>query len=165
MNKEDIRLAAAMEAAQRGARRLRRSLELDRKTIDAGIAAGDEATEDQVRALDAFVQRYQQVYELIAHRLYPAIYRSASFGDRPPALRSLMIWLEEVGVIDGARLWLARAELRNRLVHEYPVEDEERATALTAALSESSAMLGQLTAALSYIERAGLLSEKSDPQP
>lgn len=159
MNKEDIRLSAAISAAQRGGRRLRRSLELDRPTIDAGIAAGDDATEDQVRALDAFVQRYQQVYDLIAHRLYPAIYRSASLGERPPALRSLMVWLEEQAVIDGARLWLARAELRNRLVHEYPLEDEERAAALIAALSEADAMLAQLAAALAYIESARLFAE------
>lgn len=159
MNKEALRLAAAIDVTNRAAVRLRQSLSKDAALIAGGIEVGDDANDDQLRAIDAFVQRYEQYFEHITQRLFPAIYRAEEFGARPPMLRRLSVWLEEVGAIGPALEWAERSELRNRLIHEYPLEGAERAVALNAALVQSRAMLIEVEKILAYINERKLLED------
>ena len=157
MNRDIVRLDAAIRVSKSALARLRDSIDYDAETLAAGIGAGDTASREQQRALDAFVQRYQQVFEHIAQRFFASVYRAAELGDRPPPLRTLLVWAEEVGLVASARVWSERAELRNRLVHEYPVEPEQRAIALTSAVAESRLILEEFDAALGYVDERRLL--------
>ncbi len=158
MSNEAVRLAAAIRVTKAAAVRLKDSVEHDRDFLQAAIIAGDGISREQSRALDAFVQRYQQMFEHMAQRLFSAIYRAAEYGDRPPPLRTLFIWAEEVGLVQSSLVWGERAELRNRLVHEYPVQAEQRAIALTSALHEASLILRELdTQVLAYVDAKNLL--------
>ena len=157
MSKDSVRLAAALNVSRSAAARMTGSLTNDVDLMRAGSAAGDHADSAQLRAIDAFVQRYQQLFEHMASRLVGAVYRAEEHGARPPAFRSLLIWAEEVGLIANSRIWAERAELRNRLVHEYPVEAELRAEALLAAIAEGRRMLDELRLMIAYIAANNLL--------
>ncbi len=157
MSSDTVRLAAAIRVTRAAAARLRDSIENDAEALRSGVAAGDSADREQSKALDAFVQRYQQMFEHMAQRLFSAIYRADELGERPPPLRTLFIWAEETGLVNSAMVWGERAELRNRLVHEYPVQAAQRAVALTSAIREAALMLDEFEAALAYIDRKDLL--------
>lgn len=163
MKADVARLQAAVEVTRRAARRLEMSLATDRPLLDVAIDAAEESLdEERLRALDAFVQRYQQLVEHMTHRFYPAIYRREEYGGRPPSVRTLMNIYEGADVLLSARDWEDRAELRNRLVHEYPLDPEERARALTAAIAQSSLMLADLDRGLAYIQDRKLLEAEDD---
>ncbi|MFM9979214.1 MAG: hypothetical protein ACKVOP_14360 [Sphingomonadaceae bacterium] len=156
MSPENRRLHAALDVTQRGIDRLSSSL-----VDDIDLLSADRAVDSKeaLRATDAFVQRFQQVLEHITHRLFPAIYRSETVGDRPPGLRALLIYLHEAGLIAEPRDWERRIELRNQLVHEYPIEEEDRVAAIAAMLVESRLMIDAFGATLDYVSKRQLLGD------
>lgn len=158
MNRDALRLQAAIDVTQRAADRLRSSIVDDEVMLSRAVRdANVEHDTDLLRVLDAFVQRFQQFHEHMSHRLYPAIYRSEQLGERPPPPRNLFVWLEGLALFDSARIWTERQEIRNRLIHEYPLDASDRAIALQAAVEQSAAMLDEFNRALAYIARRDLL--------
>ena len=158
MNSAVRRLEAAVEVTLRAAARLQRSLEGDMALLIAAAASGDSETGDErLRAVDAFVQRFQQLHEHVLYRFYPAIYRLETFGDRPPPTATLLAEYEGLGIVDSSREWRRRTELRNRLVHEYPLEPEDRAKALAATIEQAAAMLAEIDRGMAYVKRKALL--------
>ena len=160
MNREARRLRAAADATVRVASRVGSSLGEYRADLERGIATEDvEADGHLLLVLDSFVQRFQQLYEHLIQRLYPALFRAEQLGERPPPTLDLLRWLEEQGLIADRRSWGLYGEARHRLVHEYPLDPVERAEALTLALDYSGKMLEDLNRAISHIERKGLLND------
>lgn len=157
MNPDNLRLQAAIDVTKRGIDPLNWSLENDISLLgSSGVATGNQQA---LRAIDAFIQRFQQVLEHITHRLFPAIYRAETIGERPPALRTLLTYLHEAGLVADPRDWQRRIELRNQLVHEYPIGEDERHEAIAAMLAESRELVRAFNDALDYIARKELLSE------
>ncbi len=151
------RLASAIETIEGAALRIRSSLKSDRDLLETvGQDGADPHDEDRMRATDAFVQRYQQFYEHFVRRLYPALYRVQQIGEPAPLLIDLIAHFEQVGLVEDAAQWVNRAELRNRLIHEYPLEKRERAETIQNALREAEAMLTEMDRALDYVAKRNL---------
>lgn len=158
MSRHVLRLQAAVDVTLRAAERLRSSIIDDKALLALATTKSDvEWDKDLLRALDAFVQRFQQVHEHMTHRLYPAIYRLATVGDRPPPPTDLFRWAAEFGFLESGRVWVERTELRNRLTHEYPVDASDRAIDLQAAVEQSAAMLSELDLVLAHITDRNML--------
>lgn len=145
------RLRDALNALRRIERRLMSSLDDDgliiRTTIEqlAGDA-DDEVATDGLRALDAFVQRFEQYLESITTRIFPATIKITDAGDRPIGLTDILNRLERYGLIDDSAVWPMRRELRNRLIHEYPFDRGEQAKDLRAAIEVSKAVIAEMAA-------------------
>lgn len=113
-----------------------------RRFADAMLAGN--GTRDDARAADAFVQRFEQLFEITLRRLFPATARVADVGDRADGLRELLDRLEKLGFIADAPKWVRRKDLRDRLVHEYPDDPRERAADLLSALDEAGVVVAEL---------------------
>ena len=149
MTKDRFRLLDAIAAVDGAALRLRQSV-VDRRAVIEQAIDADWQDAALSEPLDAFVQRYQQLVEHMTHRLYPAIYRLAQ-GERAPFLGTLLTDFEGRGLLASADAWKVRMELRNRLVHEYPLDSNDRAAALRHALIQSVDMLDDLRTALDVV--------------
>ena len=152
-----------LETTGRAAARLRQSLDLDRERV-ARVArlAGDALDPDDLRAADALIQRYQQLLEHLTHRLLAAVYRRESLGERPPDLRTLLAIYEGRSLIDRAADWQGRIELRNRLVHEYPIDESDRGADLMGAVAEAERMLADVDRIRAYVRDHHLLAGDDD---
>lgn len=162
MNGDQRRLSLAITVTKSAANRMACSLSEDLELLSR-VEIDREAT-DVLRAADAFIQRYQQLVEHMTHRLFPAIYRCLSVGDRAPPLRALLTMMEEEGATCEAKRWAQRMELRNQLVHEYPIDPADRTSTFGAAVNEASAMLEEFEVALSYISARTLLGNGDEKE-
>lgn len=163
MKRDARRLSAAVEAAAGAAVRLRSSITDDASELQRIVRGEDDDLDRHLLlVVDAFVQRFQQMHEHMTHRLYPAFYRRAEFGERPPPMLKLLTWLEGVGLIDDRHVWGRIAETRNRLVHEYPLDPSDRSAALGTAVEQASTMLEQFERAMTQIAERDLLEPEND---
>ena len=126
--------------------RLRRSLSEDAAAIDrfAATFMGGQALSSDERAADAFLQRFEQMFEILLRRVFPATVRVVDVAESGEGLLNILNRLEGLRYIDNAHVWVLRKELRDRLIHEYPDEPAERAADLRAAIDGGRAMLGEL---------------------
>ena len=76
-------------------------------------------------AATAFLKRFEQLQDLIG-RVVRAM--SGWEGEDAGAMthRDLANWLEKRGAVHPAERWMVTVRLRNRLVHEYPIEEAEQ---------------------------------------
>ncbi|WP_174279313.1 hypothetical protein [Sphingomonas bacterium] len=157
MTRDQLRLLDAVKTTASVADRLRDSLRFDGAELKAAIALLPQGDAGALRETDAFIQRYQQLVEHMTHRLFGAIYRAEELGERPPPLRRLLALLEGTKALKSAETWTVYIEIRNRLVHEYPSDESELATALTEASAAGFAILDELEGVMDYVTRRKLL--------
>lgn len=119
-------------------RRLQRSLADDAALFPLTpetVVAADEKT------IDAFLQRYQQVADLILRKAFPRLLAALEQRDERVRFRDMLDELERYGVIDSADFWSDVNDQRNRLVHEYAMEPAERAAELNRAWAFAPALV------------------------
>ena len=87
------------------------------------------------KALDAFLKRFQQVYDILARKVMPAMHLFLTADVRPRSFRDTLDAFERLELIDSADRWEELNELRNRLIHEYALDDLTRAHELNAAFA------------------------------
>ncbi len=162
MTRDQSRLLDAVATTRAAAERLRDSLRMDGAELAAAIALSPQGEPGALREVDAFVHRYQQAVEHVTHRLFGAIYRAEELGNRPPPLTGLFAFIESVGVLNTAQPWKVYLEIRNRLVHEYPLDAVERAQELKGAAEASHAILADIDILFAYIGRRKLLETSDD---
>ena len=162
MTRDQSRLLDAIATTRAAAERLRDSLRMGGAELAAAISLSPQDEPGALREVDAFVQRYQQVVEHVTHRLFGAIYRAEELGDRPPPLTRLFRYLESIAALDATEPWRVYLEIRNRLVHEYPLDPADRAQALTDAAEASIAILTDIDILFAYIGRRKLLETSDD---
>ena len=95
------------------------------------FAGGDLAalSLDERTAALAFLKRFEQLQDLTGRLCRITI---AFEGEDATELtqRDLGNWLSKDGFVGETVDWLAMSRLRNRLVHEYPLEEEEQVSRL-----------------------------------
>ena len=143
------RLRDALSALRRIERRLVSSRNDDGLIIGATIEqvasdSDDEVARDGLRALDAFVQRFEQYLENITTRTFPATITVTDAGHRAIGLTDILNRLERYGWIDDGSVWPTRRELRNRLIHEYPFDRGEQAKDSLAAIEVAKAAIVEM---------------------
>lgn len=73
----------------------------------------------------ALLKRYEQLQDMLG-RLFRAYLTWELEDVRAMTRRDQANQLEKLGVIADADEWVGAAELRNRLVHEYPIDEAEQ---------------------------------------
>ena len=117
------------------------ALELDYlKRIDAKLFA-EPMNNTRIRLLprddelsvqvDAFVARFGRLQDTLGDKLLP-VFLSA-MEEKPGAMLENLDRAEKLGLVKSADTWVALRRLRNRMVHEYVSDPNERASALTSA--------------------------------
>lgn len=104
----------------------------------------------------ALLKRYEQLQDMLG-RLFRA-YLSWELEDvRAMTRRDQANQLEKFAIVEDADDWVDAAELRNRLVHEYPVDEDEQVERVNdcwAAVFRLTAMYARLR---TRVEQAGIL--------
>jgi len=91
------------------------------------VAGGDLSTLPVVERIAsiALLKRYEQLQDMLGRLL--RAYLSWELEDvREMTRRDQANQAEKFGLVDDADDWMEAAELRNRLVHEYPVQESEQ---------------------------------------
>lgn len=143
---ERERLRAALRKVAAVERRVRWSLDDDADAIRRYAVTMDaaEVARDDAQAADAFIQRFEQLFEITLRRLFPATARVVEFAGRDEGLREILDRLERSGYIVDASRWVRRKALRDRLTHEYPDDPGDKAADLNAALADAADMIAEL---------------------
>lgn len=71
------------------------------------------------KALDAFLQRFQQVYDILVRKAMPRALAYLTANERALPFRDMLDALDRLELIESADAWEELNQLRNRLVHEY----------------------------------------------
>lgn len=144
---DQLRLDSALRKLRNVEVRVRLSLTEDDLAIRhfaASMSIGPE-NHEEAKAVDAFIQRFEQLFEVAVRRLFPATLGVVDIGDRGDGLLEVINRLERLKFVTDAARWLAWKELRDRLIHEYPDEPVDRASDLTDALEAAEQILVELT--------------------
>ncbi len=132
-------------------RRLRLSLESDSQLFPLQPSRFDD--DAVLLAIDAFLQRFQQVVDLTLRKLFPKLLAALELREERVALRPVLDRLEREGLIESADWWSELNELRNRLVHEYAMSPEQRAIELNTAWRYAPELVEQLAAIRQHLEQ------------
>lgn len=105
----------------------------------------------------AFIKRFEQLQDLLT-RLARAIVNFEGDDGAAMTQRDLGNWLEKRALLDDVERWMVVARLRNRLVHEYPIEEAEQVLRLNESWALAP-LLYHLTDQLgSFAEHKGIVA-------
>lgn len=94
------------------------------------VDAFDDATQESV---DAFLKRFEQLVDLIEHRLFRGLALLEGEDIAEASKRDISRLMEKLGVLPDAHAWSACSMLRNKLAHDYPDAPGLRAERMNAA--------------------------------
>lgn len=91
----------------------------------------------------ALLKRYEQLQDLIAQVGRLMI---SWEGERTERLsrRDLANWMERFGAVEDADDYVAASELRNRLVHDYPLDEDEQTQRVNASWTGFPALIAMI---------------------
>ncbi len=121
--------------------RLGRSLRED----GASIAKPDDAkSSHDLLATDAFLQRFQQVTDLALRKLFPRLLAVLENSDVRHPFAAVFDRLDGYDILSDVPWWIALNEIRNRLIHEYAMEREQRAGEIERAWDAAARLHAEL---------------------
>lgn len=137
MNGRQVRLGDTFEAIGGPLARLDRSLRDDGGSI---VMPEHDKSGHDLLATDAFLQRFQQVTDLVLRKLFPRLLAVLENSDVRHPFGAVLDRLDGYEVLADVPWWLDLNEIRNRLIHEYAMTVEQRATEIGRAWA-AAAML------------------------
>lgn len=141
MNQRQLRLAETFEAIGGPLARLDRSLQEDEQAIHK--SESDKSGHDLL-ATDAFLQRFQQVTDLALRKLFPRILAVLEASDMRYPFGAVLDRLDGYEVLSDVAWWIELNAIRNRLIHEYAMSDEDRAAELARAWQAAGHLRAEL---------------------
>ncbi|MFW2831545.1 hypothetical protein [Sphingomonas sp. ID0503] len=151
-----IQLGQTLDALVQVGARLRSSLEEDAALFPMSEGSLAGAGSADLKALDAFLQRFQQTADQILRKLLPRLVAAADETSVAFVFRELLERLDRLGAIDGTDTWTALQQLRNRLTHEYVMGLAERAQDLNTAWAMAPLLLDQIERAAAFADKHNL---------
>jgi len=105
-----------------------------------GLARLDD---EQVQDWDQFILRFTKLQDAVGAQLYPALlaHLQEPYEDRP--MLDKLNRLEKMGYLTSTEQWQTLRVIRNRLTHDYPIDDALEAAYLNDAIN-SVPVLGNL---------------------
>lgn len=136
--------ASALQGLVSGAARVVAGIgEIAIFVIDALPVPDDDLaalTVQQRIASIALLKRFEQLQDLVTQLARLWLTLELERVDRM-TVRDLANQMEKFGIVDDADEWVAMRELRNNLVHEYPVGGQERADRVNECWALSPALI------------------------
>lgn len=122
--------------------------------------AGDDLTRlplvERIASV-ALLKRYEQLQDMLG-RLFRAYLDWELEDVRAMTRRDQANQLEKFGIFDDADDWIVAAELRNRLVHEYPIDEDEQVERVNATWAAASGLISAYQFLRARLADKGLLS-------
>ena len=157
MNGRLVRLNETFDAIGGPLARLGRSLREDGDAI--ARAEADKSSHDQL-ATDAFLQRFQQVTDLVLRKLFPRLLAVSESSDMRHGFGAVLDHLDGYEVIADVPWWIELNETRNRLIQDYAMSVEDRAAEIGKAWIPAI----KLRAEVDRIRQDGAVSERLSRQ-
>ena len=105
----------------------------------------------------ALLKRYEQLQDMLG-RLFRAYLDWEIEDVRAMTRRDQANQLEKFGIVDDADDWIVAAELRNRLVHEYPIDEDEQVERVNATWAAAAGLITAYQLLRARLADKGLLS-------
>lgn len=105
----------------------------------------------------ALLKRYEQLQDMLG-RLFRAYLDWELEDVRAMTRRDQANQLEKLGMFDDADDWIGATELRNRLVHEYPLGEAEQVERVNETWAASSLLIAAYATLRARIAERGLLA-------
>ena len=104
------------------------------------------------KTIDAFLQRYQQVADLLLRKAMPRLLSAIEERDERLRFRDMLDELERYGVIESADQFSDINEQRHRLVHEDAMEPSARAAELNLAWAFAPVLIESVQSCTRYLD-------------
>lgn len=130
MTSRQDRLSETFEAIAGPLARLDRSLREDDLSVNK---REEEKSAYDLLATDAFLQRFQQVTDLVLRKLLPRLLAVLENSDVRHPFAAVFDRLDGYEMLSDVPWWIGLNEIRNRLIHEYAMGIEERASEIKRA--------------------------------
>lgn len=105
----------------------------------------------------ALLKRYEQLQDMLG-RLFRAYLDWELEDVRAMTRRDQANHLEKFGILQDADEWIDAAELRNRLVHEYPIDEAEQVDRVNDTWAASTGLINAYTILRARLADRGLLA-------
>lgn len=151
MNARRTRLAETVAGLRGPLARLERSLQEDGEAI---ARADGMKTSHDLLATDAFLQRFQQVTDLALRKLFPRLLAVLEASDTRHPFATALDRLDGYEAIADVPWWIVLNELRNRLIHEYAMNPDDRHRELVSAFQAARRLHAELTRLLTQHDDA-----------
>ena len=159
MNGQATRLRLALEAMEGMEVRLNLSLAEDAAMFPVTAITLANPSSELIKTLDAFLKRFEQTADHLLRKLFPLTIAAADASREVLPFRDILDRLHRFSLIDDPATWVSLNDLRNRLVHDYALDNEELAAYLSAAWHLSPMLLEQVSTLRQYASEHGLLAQ------
>ncbi len=125
----------------------------------APVLPTDHASIDMLETMTriasvALLKRVEQLQDMLA-RLVRAVASWELIDVAEMTRRDLANWMEQRRFVDDAAQWITLTELRNRLVHEYPIDDAEQIRRVNQSWEAASALQAIFRRIPAYLANKG----------
>jgi predicted nucleotidyltransferase len=143
-------LAQTIAAALRVSEALRLSLDDLRVIAPLSPERVWNLTRQEQKDVLAFLKSFEQLEDITVHRLIRGILDEMLIDTSRWSVRDAFDRMEKAGAIENAARFIEIARLRNRLVHEYPMDDARRAKRINDAWEAAPVLLEELNRLVAF---------------
>jgi hypothetical protein len=131
-----LRLLEAWDQVQRHMHHLQYALSQLVQYLPVSSTELKVMSDDVVQDWDQFILRFSKLQDAIGAKLFPAIltYLEESFDDKP--MLDKLHRLEKLGYLSTVSEWQSLRVIRNQFSHDYPQDDELKASYLNQAVNK-----------------------------
>lgn len=98
-------------------------------------------TSDEVRCLDQFIFRFSKLQDAMGAKLFRYILEHLNEDTSSLPMRDILNRLERYNIIPSVSEWIYVRELRNEIVHDYPIDDQEVVQAINELINKTDLLL------------------------
>ncbi|MDF1883843.1 nucleotidyltransferase substrate binding protein, partial [Sulfurimonas sp. SAG-AH-194-C21] len=122
----------------------------DIKQIDFSKDVFDD--DENVKTIDAFIYRFVKLQDYIGDKLFKELLRAVAEYKENMSMLDVLDKLEKLEIIPDEDRWLDYREVRNKLTHEYPDNENEILEGIQISLEYFQEMKQMVIGIEKYIE-------------
>ncbi|MFB6261748.1 MAG: hypothetical protein ABEJ96_09340 [Thiohalorhabdaceae bacterium] len=150
-------LAANLEAAYRVGQRLIQARDRLADVWPLDESRSPEALDDDtVVWIDAFLKRWENFQDMLDGQLVRGVVLLEGEAERVVTRRDRARLLEKLAIVDSAEAWFDAGQLRNQLVHGYPLSDPKQVHRINAAFGHTDLLIATFDRIRSHVGNRAL---------
>ncbi|MBS1269287.1 MAG: hypothetical protein MAG794_00236 [Gammaproteobacteria bacterium] len=147
-----------LEAAHRVGERLIRA----RRRLDDVLPLGSESSVDQLDEdtmawIDAYLKRWENLQDMLEGQVVRGLVILEGETERIQTRRDRAHFLEKLELVDAAEQWFDAGELRNQLVHSYPLSNPKQIQRVNAATEACDFLIETFNRLLTHVKDNNLV--------